>query len=68
MQLYGWYQNGEKVCDPESVTPEQWRYILTLKTETALKKEFQYIGLKHHLKKKEKVRAAELAMDGPCPQ
>lgn len=57
LQLYELFEAGEKVCDPEEVTPEQWRFILTLNSPTARCKQYRFIGLKNYLKQKEKVRA-----------
>lgn len=56
LQLYESFMKGEKVCDPESVTPEQWQYIQSLRSPAARRKEFCYIGLVNYLEEKHKVR------------
>lgn len=55
MQLYEWFEAGERVCDPEIVTAEQWRYILTLTSTEERKREFNFIGIKNHMKQKQLV-------------
>lgn len=49
------FESGDRVCDPEIVSPEQWEYILSLKTRTARVKQYQFIGMKNYLKQKDKV-------------
>lgn len=59
-QLYEMFESGDKVCDPDIITPAQWRYILTLRSHRSRKREFSFIGLKHHLEKKKAVRIWKL--------
>lgn len=47
LQLHEWHAAGEKVCNPDAVTPNEWRDLLTMRTNHARRREFYYIGLKH---------------------
>lgn len=40
LQMHEWSACNKRSCDPEAVTPEQWRYILSLSSRRALKKEY----------------------------
>lgn len=35
---------GQKVCEPESVTLNQWKHILSLRSRNARIKEYKYLG------------------------
>lgn len=38
------FQSGERVCDPATVKPSEWRHILSLTTRTARVKTYNYLG------------------------
>lgn len=53
------YQSGARVCDPNDVTPSQWKQILALKARSARLKTYQFMGRKAALKSKYKVSGGD---------
>lgn len=55
-QLRMHFEAGHRVCNPDDLTVKQWQYILSLKTDSARRAEYSYIGRKQHYRVRGKVR------------